>query len=53
MKLLAYATSNSSHSINKQLVAHAAALLAKASTEILDLIDHEMPLFSVDRRLSW
>lgn len=49
MKLLAFAASNSSRSINKQLVTYAATLIPEASTEILDLNDYEMPLFSVDR----
>jgi len=49
MQLLAFAASNSSRSINKQLVTYAASLLPGASTEILDLNDYEMPLFSVDR----
>ncbi len=49
MKLLAFATSNSRSSINKQLVTYAASLLPEAETEILDLNDFELPLFSVDR----
>lgn len=49
MNLLAFAASNSSRSINKQLVTYAASLIPQASTEILDLNDYEMPLFSVDR----
>ncbi|GAB5500863.1 MAG: NAD(P)H-dependent oxidoreductase [Pseudohongiellaceae bacterium] len=49
MNLLAFAASNSSRSINKQLVTYAASLIPEASTEILDLNDYEMPLFSVDR----
>lgn len=49
MKLLAFAASNSRASINKQLVTYAASLLANVETEILDLNDYEMPLFSVDR----
>ena len=49
MKLVAFAASNSSQSINKQLVIHAAGLLSGVDTEILDINDYEMPLFSVDR----
>lgn len=49
MKLLAFATSNSRSSINKQLVTYAASLLPEAEIEILDLNDFELPLFSVDR----
>ncbi|MCG8414230.1 MAG: NAD(P)H-dependent oxidoreductase [Pseudomonadales bacterium] len=49
MKLLAFATSNSRSSINKQLVTYAASLLEGVDVEILDLNDYELPLFSVDR----
>ncbi|NGN96137.1 NAD(P)H-dependent oxidoreductase [Grimontia sp. S25] len=48
MKVLAFAASNSKTSINKQLVSYAVSLLADAETEVLDLNDYEMPLFSVD-----
>ena len=49
MKVLAFAASNSSTSINRQLVTYAAGLLAEVEVRILDLNDYEMPLFSVDR----
>lgn len=53
MKILAFAASSSRKSINKALVTHAAArleeFLANAVTEVLDLNDFEMPLFSTDR----
>jgi chromate reductase, NAD(P)H dehydrogenase (quinone) len=49
MKLLAFAASNSSKSINKQLVTYAARLVDGAEIEVLDLNDYELPLFSVDR----
>lgn len=49
MKILAYAGSNSSTSINKQLTKYAASLFGNADVELLDLNDYEMPLFSVDR----
>ena len=49
MKVLAFAGSNSSRSINKLLVSYAASLLEDARTEVLDLNDYEMPIFSVDR----
>ncbi len=59
MKLLAFAASNSSQSINRQLVEYAIRLLADGeisnvpadALEIstLDLNDFEMPLFSIDR----
>jgi chromate reductase, NAD(P)H dehydrogenase (quinone) len=49
MKIIAFAGSNSSHSINKKLVTYTASLFENADTEILDLNDYELPLFSVDR----
>lgn len=48
MKILAYAGSNSSTSINKQLARYAASLFENADVEVLDLNDFEMPLFGVD-----
>lgn len=49
MKLLAFAASSSSKSINKQLATYAASLVDGASVEILDINDYEMPLFSQDK----
>lgn len=52
MKVLAFAASSSSQSINKTLVTHAAELLkdnANAEFEVLDLNDFEMPIYSSDR----
>jgi chromate reductase len=49
MKIIAFAGSNSSHSINKKLATYAAGLFSNANVEILDLNDYELPLFSVDR----
>jgi chromate reductase len=49
MKLVAFAASNSSQSINKQLVGFAASLVTKAEVEVLDLNDFELPLFSQDK----
>jgi NAD(P)H-dependent FMN reductase len=54
MKVLAFAASNSSKSINKQLVAHAADILKSeviddVEIEFLDLNDYEMPIYSSDR----
>ncbi|SHH30598.1 NADPH-dependent FMN reductase [Ferrimonas marina] len=50
MKLLAFAASNSRHSINQALVRHAASLLGEGvELELLDLNDYELPIFSVDR----
>ena len=51
MKLLAFAASSSSKSINKQLVKYAASQFQHSDgveIEILDLNDYEMPLFSED-----
>jgi chromate reductase len=52
MKLLAFAASSSSKSINKQLVSYAASQVKHANgveVEILDINDYEMPLFSSDK----
>lgn len=49
MKIIAFAGSNSSTSINKQLVTYAVSLFKDAQPEILDLNDYELPLFSEDR----
>ena len=48
MKIIAFAGSNSTKSINKQLATFAASLFENTEIEILDLNDFEMPLFSVD-----
>lgn len=49
MKVLGFAGSNSKTSINKQLVATALNYLENAETEIIDLNDYEMPIFSMER----
>ena len=53
MKVLAFAASTSSQSINKQLVTHAAEQLRQntpnTEVEIIDLNDFEMPIYSSDR----
>lgn len=54
MKIVAFAASNSSTSINKKLVTHAAEVFQTeidphAEIEILDLNDFEMPIYSSDR----
>ena len=49
MKLLAFAASNSKQSINKQLVRYAAGLIEGIETELLDINDFEMPIYSIDR----
>jgi len=49
MKVLAFAASSSKKSINKQLVTYAVGLLKNSQSEVLDLNDYELPLFSEDR----
>lgn len=53
MKIVAFAASSSSKSINKMLATCAADLAAdlteNAEVEILDLRDYELPLFSIDK----
>ncbi|MEM6889282.1 MAG: NAD(P)H-dependent oxidoreductase [Pseudomonadota bacterium] len=53
MKILAFAASNHSNSINRQLVNYAAGRLAQmqpsVQIEYLDLNDYEMPIYSIDR----
>ncbi len=52
MKLLAFAASSSSKSINKQLATYAAQQVKHdegVEVEILDINDYEMPLFSEDK----
>jgi len=48
MKIIAFAGSNSSKSINKMLVTYAAGLFTVSEIEILDLKDYEAPLFGID-----
>ena len=49
MKILAFAASSSSKSINKQLASYAASMVESAEVELLDINDYEMPLFSQDK----
>lgn len=49
MKIIAFAASNSSKSINKKLATYATALLDNVEVEVLDLNDYEMPLFGEDK----
>lgn len=48
-RVIAFAASSSSRSINKRLVTYACGFFENAEVEILDLNDYELPLFSVDR----
>jgi len=49
MKIVAFGASSSRTPINKTLATYAASLVEGASTEVLDLNDFEMPLFSEDK----
>lgn len=51
MKILAFAASSSTKSINKKLVTYALSFLKNAEIELLDLNDYELPLFSEDKEL--
>lgn len=50
MKVLAFAGSSSSKSINRKLVAYTVSLFKKSSIEIIDLNSYEMPIYSSDRQ---
>ncbi len=47
-KIIAFAGSNSSTSINKQLATYAASQIENASIDILDLNDFELPVYGSD-----
>ena len=49
MRVVVFAASSSSKSINKKLATYAAGFLDNAQVEILDLNDYELPLFSEDK----
>ena len=46
--ILAFAGSNSSESINKQLAIYASSLMGESKSTILDLNDYPLPLFGID-----
>jgi len=48
MKIIAFAATTSTQSINKMLVTYVANLVPNAEVEILDLNDYQLPLFSED-----
>ncbi|WP_286232817.1 NADPH-dependent FMN reductase [Thalassotalea sediminis] len=48
MKILAFAASNSIKSINKALVTYATTFLDQHTVEIVDINDHQMPIYSSD-----
>lgn len=49
MKILAFAATSSSKSINKQLVRYAAGQFENADTEVIDINDYELPIYSEDK----
>ncbi|WP_159799078.1 NADPH-dependent FMN reductase [Flavobacterium sp. MK4S-17] len=49
MKIVAFAGSSSNNSINKKFATYAAKLFNAEETEVLDLNDYELPLYSVDK----
>jgi len=49
MKILAFAATSSSKSINRQLLSYTASQFENGETEILDINDYELPLFSEDK----
>lgn len=50
--IIAFAGSNSSTSINKQLATYAASLVGGAEVTVLDLNDFELPLYGMDYELN-
>lgn len=48
MKIVAFAGSNSSTSINKQLVVYALTHFSEDQINVLDLRDYALPMFSID-----
>ena len=52
MKILAFAASNYSNSINKQLVSYISSKFEGHDVEVLDINDYEMPIYSIDREVS-
>lgn len=48
-KIIAFAGSNSSSSINRKLVAYTLEYFGEYATDFLDLNDFEMPIYSIDR----
>ncbi|MBT8245188.1 MAG: NAD(P)H-dependent oxidoreductase [Winogradskyella sp.] len=47
-KIIAFAGSSSSTSINKQLATYAAGLVTNVEVEVLDLNDYDLPLYGID-----
>jgi len=47
-KIITFAGSNSSNSINKKLASYAASLVGNAETTVLDLNNFKLPIYSID-----
>ena len=52
MKILAFAASNSSQSINNKLIHYTATLFQNHEVEIIDINDYEMAIYSSDRQMA-
>lgn len=52
MKVLAFAASNSTQSINKKFLSYVLTKFHQHETELLDLNDYDLPLYSIDREKS-
>ncbi|MBL7789524.1 MAG: NAD(P)H-dependent oxidoreductase [Chitinophagales bacterium] len=52
MKVLAFAASNSSQSINKKFLSYVLTHFQSHDTELLDLNDYDLPLYSIDKEKS-
>ncbi|PHS76808.1 MAG: NADPH-dependent FMN reductase [Rhodospirillaceae bacterium] len=50
MKILAFAATSNTKSINKKLAIYTANLLENAEVEVLDINDFELPLYSEDKQ---
>lgn len=48
MKILSFAATNSSKSINKQLVQYASGKIESANIDYVDLNDFDLPIYSID-----
>jgi len=51
-QIIAFAGSNSSTSINKQLASYAASLVDGVEVKVLDLNDFELPIYGMDHELA-
>lgn len=51
MKILAFAASNHSKSINKKLIEYTCSLIHGHDINIIDINDFEMPIYSTDRQV--